>query len=269
MAGQTGEVIKPREAFFVEADIHTHPVFCGDEREAEGIYIHEFGGVANTTYTLMILQEAAEEGSVEQPFDAAVASTVPLLKEKDIDAGVHSDDHAEHGDTLQADKEDGKIGCGYLELRQAISELIGQSIDKIVDILQKQDPTLFGTEHNRERARAFCRAHTRLASRDIFPGGRAVALAALKAGAPHNMVRGSHLGKEGILNKKPGSTLDSTAALRDGKPTYSHDTWAAKGTFDEIHDVYPYDKTDFEIANDIDAVGTMLALGVEEIEVRR
>ncbi len=271
MPEQTTDLLKTREQFFRAADIHTHPQFCGDEREAVGedLYLHIFGGIANTAYTLMVLQEAAKPGSVEQPFDVTVASMVPLLLARDIRAGVHSDDHAEHSIELHTERQEGEIGCGYIKLRQAISELIGKRGDEIIGILRQQDPILYGSEQACERARSFIETHANLAGRAIFPNGRQVALAAIKAGAPYNMVSGDHVGKAGILDKRPGFTLDSTEALRHGLPTYDHDTWAAKATFDEIHDLYPYDEVDYEIANDVDAVGTMLALGVEDIAVRR
>ena len=268
MPGNTSEVLRTREPYFVEADLRKLPVFCGDEREGDGLYIHEFGGIGNTAYNLMVLSEHAQPGSVEEPIDATVVSLVPILRERGINAGVHSDEHAENSATLQTDKEIGKIGCGYLELRQPISKLIIERGREIVSILKEKDPVLYGNQHNRERAFDFCRAHGRMLERPIFAPGRKIALAAVKAGAPHNVVRGDHVGKVGILNKRSG-TLDSTRALRDGLPTYNHDSWAAVDTFDAIKDLYPYDRTDFEIANDVDAVGTMLALGVEDIEVRR
>lgn len=269
MPDRTSELLRTRERYFVEADLKKHKVLCGDERPADDIYIHLFGGVANTAYTLMALQEAQSEGSVSTPLDKAVVDTFNELDQAGIDAGVHSDDHSEHGEAIRTDVKDGDIGCGYLKLRQAISQGIADKEDEIVKILEEQDPELYGMEQNREKARGFARAHGRLATRDIFAPGRQIALAAIEAGAPSNVVRGDHVGKHGILDKRRGYTFDSAAAFDDGKPTYDHDSWAAKDTYVEIKDNYPFDETDYEIANDVDAVGTMLALGVEEIAVRR
>lgn len=269
MPGNTSELLQTREQYFAEADLRQLPILCGDERPSDsGLYIHKFGGVANTAYTLLVLSEASTKGAATTPLDEAVTSLIPILQERDIDAGVHSDDHAEKGLVLQTDKEIGKIGCGYLELRQPISQLIIERGREIVALLKEIDPVLYGSQHNRERAFRFCQAHGRMIERPIYPSGRQIALSAVRAGAPHNIVTGNHVGKAGIINKRSG-TLDSTQAIVDGLPTYSHDSWAAVDTFDTIKDLYAFDRTDYEIANDVDAVGTMLALGVEDIAIRR
>lgn len=269
MPENSSDLLKTREQYFGDADLHKLPIFCGDERPSDsGLYIHQFGGIANPAYTLMVLAEANDPGSAQTPLDRAVTDLIPVLKERSIDAGVHSDDHAEHGDKLQTDKEIGKIGCGYLELRQNISQLIIERGREIVAKLKEIDPVLYGSQHNRDRAFDFCRAHGRMIRQPIYPIGRKVALSAVAAGAPHNIVRGDHLGKAGIINKRSG-TLDSNQAFKDGMPTYDHDSWAALDTYDEIKDLYSFDRTDYEIANDVDAVGTMFALGVEDIAVRR
>lgn len=269
MPVNSSELLRSREQYFAEADLRQLPILCGDERPSDsGLYIHKFGGVANTAYTLLVLSEAGTEGAATTPLDEAVTSLIPILQARDINAGVHSDDHAEKGPVLQTDKEIGKIGCGYLELRQPISQLIIERGREIIDILKQEDPVLYGSPQNRERAFDFCRAHGRLIGRPIFPLGRKVALSAIRAGAPFNMVTGNHVGEDGIINKHSG-TLDSAQSFSDGLPTYSHDSWAAVETFDALKDLYDFDRTDYEIANDVDAVGTMLALGVKRIAVRR
>lgn len=263
------ELLKSREPYFKQAGLKELVHLCGDERAAEDLYIHLFGGVANTTYTTNVLQETSEEGSVTTPLDESVPTTVIELSGIDIKAGVHSDNHAELGNTIDTNETEGKIGCGYLELRQAISLGIGERVEEIVKILSQADPVLYSSEDNRDRAREYCYAHGRLSKRNIFPAGRKIALAALKAGAPSNIVKGDHVGKQGIINKRRNTTLASTEAFHNGLPTYDHDSWAAIDTYREIKGNYGFVESDYEIANDVDAVGTMLALGVEEIAVRR
>ena len=271
------ETLKQREQFFEDGvSILTHEIYCGDERGAENpadlykVYIHDFGGVANLSYNMMVLQESSQPQSVESTFEETTASLVLLLLQAGIKAGVHSDNHQEHGANIDVEKTEGKVGCGYIELRQAISALIFERGDEILAKLSVDYPERYHDETNSALARKLIAAHGRLTQRNqVFTTGRQVALAAISKGAPSMVVGGDHIAKVGIINLRHGTTFMSGKALDAGLAAYNHDRWAAEEAFDKIHDLYPFDKSEFSISEDVDAVGTMLALGVEEICFRQ
>lgn len=264
------DLIADYEQFYGNVDLKTAEIYCGDDRSRD-TDINLFGGAGNVPYTLMVLQEEAQTGSVEQKVDEAVASLVPVLKEKGIRVGVHSDEGHEPTSATEIDPVSNEgLGCKWLEARQAVSEVAASNVDKIITILEREDPGTYANDHTRARVQAICAAHGRLAERNIHVPGRKIAAKAMEKGAPSIVLGGDHYKEsDGFLNKRMGTTFHSEQAAAAGKPAYDHDSWAAKASFDEIHDLYPYDKKDFEIANDIDAVATLLALGVQNIAVRR
>ena len=82
------------------------------------------------------------------------------------------------------------------------------------------------------------------------------------------LVDGSHTGKDGIINRNTFSTLDTGAALHQGLPTYNHDAGFAEQVLEKLQPKFKHDARFAQIAGFIDAIGTMRALGVENIAAR-
>jgi len=274
-AEQTEQQETAREQFYVPVSLQHNKVFCGDERAPIGFdedFIHVFGGALNIPYNFMVLKEAAQPGSVTDSFTDETASLVPVVNEAaEAQFGVHSDTSAEHGDHFHADQQGGKIGCGYGELRAPISAGIAEHRADILAEAKTLRPELFQAEEDTAFGEAVITAHGRLAERQTCfqDGGRAVVLAAIEKGSPVMLVQGAHVGKDGIINLRRNTSLRSGEALAANLAAYNQDSWAVEDAFDKISHLYPYDKRHFQIATLIDTIGTMRALGVENIETRR
>jgi hypothetical protein len=80
------------------------------------------------------------------------------------------------------------------------------------------------------------------------------------------LVHGGHAADEGIINTEQGSTLNSNSAVQEGVPCYDYDIWASA----EMLALMPenLDARQTAIANVIDTIGTLKALGVEHIARR-
>ena len=267
------ELLDSREPFFTKVSLYINTVFCGDERPSSEIledYIHWFGGALNPAYNLDIMQEAQNPGSVKHSFEQRAAEVTSDLMEAGIKVGVHSDTQADPTGKLDTSKEDGSVGCGYAGLRREISTLIVDRAEEILTDAQKMRPELFQSEADTEAAFSVIRAHSALANRpDYLTSGRRVVLAAEKSGAVTMLVVGEHVAEDGIFNLDPNSSLRSGEAFLKGQATYDHDSGSLYQAYDRLSEKYPHDKRLMQIADLIDALGTMRALGVKRIAVRR
>ncbi|HVW23540.1 MAG TPA: hypothetical protein VHB51_03625 [Candidatus Saccharimonadales bacterium] len=263
-----------REQFFEAATLAESRVFCGDDRGREH-FVHMFGGLLNIVYNHLVMLETIEPESVKESFAQATASMVPVIMTKGgaPKAGVHSDEAAEHGMELRVDVEDGPLGCKYADARAAISSLIATDADKVIGMSSRKRPELFSNPEDVAFAKRLAEAHGRLAEREGFiTTGREVALSAVKAGAESSVVPGSHSTDSiGIINLVAGTAPDTGAGMDAGLPFYDEDSWATKQINENLSDLYPFDSRQQEIAETIDTIGTMIALGVDEkdIYVRR
>lgn len=272
---QHPEVLANREQFYEPVDLKTDLTCCGDERPVIGIgesqtLVSIFGGPgANVAWNVMVLQEIAKPDSATTTFADVTSEITKQLVESSIKTTVHSDDHTEHADTIDLSKNpDGDIGCGYLKLRQTISQVIGERGDEIVSILVREKPELYANKQS--LLRKVIEANTALANRnEIFTSGRDVAQKAVDEGAQTIVVTGDHVAKVGILNLEKNASFDTKSAMSADLPAYNHNTWAAIDSYKEVQNEYGFELVDFEASNDVDAVGTMLALGVEEIYIRK
>ncbi len=267
------EIMHEMEQFYVPASLEENDVFCGDEREPAGVtepYIHWFGGILKPVYNLAILKEATQPSSVTDTFEDRVRSTIPVLRDvAKVNPGVHSDDTCEAGDQLDIDKTDGDVGCGYADKRAGISQLIAQTGTDIISDAMTLQPELFESAQDFEHAKMVVRAHASLAEREtFFTSGRKVVLTAVEQGSKSMVVKGAHVGETGVINRDPASTIDSGEAFKAGLPTYNQDAGLLEQVYDRIHHLYPYDKRLVQIAELIDTIGTMRALGVKDIAVR-
>lgn len=269
----TSELLASREPFFTTVDIDTTDINCGDERPGgPEPYIHVFGGALNTPYNFAVLREVLQPGSVKGAFQSEVAGLTPvLLKTAGLRYGVHSDDHNESGATISVQRHEGGVGCGYGGKRQPISLLIAERRDEILQRATGLLPEFFASQDDEQFAAQVFEAHARLSANEAFfaGGGRAAVLAAMERGAHGMIVRGEHLAKDGIINLSPGSTILNSRALAADLPTYDHDAWATETTYDRLAELYPFEKRQLQLAEHLDTIGTMLALGVEDIVVRR
>lgn len=269
------EILASREPFFTgDVSLDTHYVFCGDKRGVIGIedYVHMFGGVLNSSYNLLILHETAQPGSVTKPFDEYAEELVPVMKRLGVNPGIHSDHKTEQGESLLLSKTDGPVGCVYAKERAAISRLIADSPDVIIHEAAALRPELFQDTLAHSVAHAIAAAHGRLADREgVVSNGRSAVLRAAAGGAKGVVVDGETEAKAvGIINLGEGS-MRSQPAMAAGLPAYVQDAWAAAEIFDRAHDLYPQNKEQALIAETIDTIGTLRALGIppEDIAVRR
>ncbi len=267
---QPQTLFTPFDQFFKPVHINSAFVFCGDERQPlyARLFIHIFGGLAFQAYNLAIMNELQTAGSVKTTFEDLVVEQITGLNAAGIRAGVHSDYETEHGKVIDTHELAGGFGCGYIAKRAAISELIANQTERMVAQAMSLRPELFSSSKANQQAAAVFEAQRRLATRPGFlTAGRSIGLKAIQHGAPAMVVSGRHLAKEGIINLVTNTTLDSAAANKAGKPVYNHDQWAVMEMFDRstVH----YDRQVYDMATTIDAIGTLLALGVETIAVRR
>jgi hypothetical protein len=259
------EIVAVREQFYVPASLDEHVIFCGDDREAAeaiGIYIHLFGGALNVAYNLAVMQEALSPDSVKDSFQARAVETVAAMKAAGTRPGVHSDTIAE--------KDAQGIGCGYAGQRGPISGLIFERGEDIITDAKNLRPELFEQPESHSFARAAVDAHGRLATRAGFlTDGRAEVMGSVEEGASLMLVKGEHVAEEGIINLVPETSIDSSAANKAGLAVYDQDSWAAEDINRRLAHLHSYDGAKQAIAELIDTVGTMRALGVKDIAVRR
>jgi hypothetical protein len=267
------EILGAHERFFVSGvSINTHRIFCGDERKPllAGVFIHVFGGAANTAFNTQILAQATKKGSRLATFMQAASETAKALVSHGIAAGVHSDTHSETSNEINPEST-APIGCGYIKLRRAISQTIAANPDAIVRLAESLCPEFFTDPADTTFAHSIVKSHMQLAASDAFftHSSREVATAALREGAPGMLVNGDHTATLGIINLQRGTTIDSGTAFNDNKSIYVHDAWASRAMAEHYDAAQAFTDKEWHIADLIDAIGTMQALGVTEIAVRR
>jgi hypothetical protein len=265
----TNETVATREQLYIPADLRVDAINCGDDRSADrDQYIHIFGGVLFVAYQQAIMQEAQQPGSAEA-LDKLTTQIIPQLQDRGIQGlGVHSDTKAEHGSAFRTGEANGEIGCGYAGKRAAISQLIAENGQAIVEEAAGLFPELFIDESAWTFGMHIAKAHGNLAARQeqAIGDGRHVVLQAVSSGAGIMLVDGAHVANEGIINTRRDSTFDTNAAQDTDLPAYNHDLWASN----ELIEMLPGapDRNQAAIASIIDIIGTMKALGVEHIGVR-
>lgn len=275
------EKLVEHERFFEPVDLRDNLFGCGDERPVlgtEAVLINDFGGpAANVAWAIMVMQESKNPGSMTKSFAEMTADITPVLVNDGIKVTVHSDDHTEHGPKLDTDLDQaGDIGCGYLKLRQQISGVIAEQAEEIVKILTREKPEKYNNPAEIKKLEEYIHANAVLAQRSqIYTTGRDVAKQAVAAGAETIVVTGDHVAKVGYLNSVPKTSFDTKTAMDNGVPAYNHNTWASLECYEIVRNNgselkgLDFSLEDFETANDVDAVGTMLALGVEEVRCRK
>jgi hypothetical protein len=270
----SNEILEDREQFFnPQVSLDTHQVFCADKRGIIGLsdYVHILGGSLNAPYNLLVLKETDRPASVDQPLGDFAGSLVPVMRAKDVVTGVHSDRKTEQGGHIRLDRPEGPVGCVYAQQRGVISRLIRDNILEFIDVASTLRAELFTDPPDRTFARAVGAAHGRLAERQgILPGGRSAVLDAASKGAATGVVDGETNAKTvGIINLAGGS-YRSAKALEAGLPAYVQDTWASEKIFERLKGLYPGSTRHALIAEIIDTIGALRALGVayEDIAVR-
>lgn len=264
--------LRARKKFYQSVSMRRDFWFCGDERESNlARYIRVFGGVANFAYNLDIMREVTEPGSVTGTMAESVSSLSTLLLHYGIHAGVHSDDSAEQGEAFDVNATNNLIGCSYITNRQTISQLITSHGPQLIHEAMMQRPELFTEYGDTVFAKSVIKATERLAARESYFAAppRSIAQAAIEHGAPAMVVKGTHSAKFGIINLVENTSIDSTQASQAGLAACSHDAWATEAAHDKLRQFFPYDKKQLMIAELIDTIGTMTALGVVQIETRR
>lgn len=263
------ETVASREHLFVSADIYNDPINCGDDRKSTiDKFIHMFGGVLFVSYTSAVMQEIEQPGSVENLPDLTQQVTNYLKSNGIKGIGVHSDVSAEHDSNLHTDKPDGPVGCGFAAKRGVISQLISENRDEIIEQASQLIPELFIEESAYSYAHQAADAHHRLSERaeKAIGDGRKLVLSACESGAETAVVTGEHVATDGIINTRHDTTFDTNTATAEGLPAYNHNLWASNALI-EMLPSQP-DRTQAAIASLIDIIGTMRALGVQNIAVR-
>lgn len=272
-SNQKRELLQKFERFVVAGiSIFKHKVFCGDEREplTNEMYLHVFGGAANTAYNTEVLARAKTKGFRAKTYAKAVSAAAKAFKAVSIAAGIHSDTHSEKGAALDPEGE-GEIGCGYVKLRRAISRKIADDPAAVVAEAESLRPELFTDPSDTSFGHMIAQSHASLADDDEFfsENSRKVAAAAMEEGAPSMLVAGNHTAREGIINLIAGTTFDSASVNKSGMSSYWHDAWGSSQMAAAYDNAKEFTHKEWEIADTIDAIGTMWALGVETIAVRR
>ena len=267
-------LLASREIFYGNTPLKETLIACGDERASDyGLYISLFGGgTANTAYNYTIMAEVKTPGSSEGKTFAGdvVAVAKPVKEVVGVKSSVHSTEEIEGGNKINPAENAQDVDCGYLKKRAIISALIAEKADKIIADAKALRPELFSDERANDFASEVTAAHGRMAKNSAyFTTGRDVANAAIAAGEESMVVRGEHVGREGIINLVEDTSINGTDALAAGLATYEHDAWAGQEIRSSLSELYPYDSREMAIADLIDAIGTMRALGVETIAVRR
>jgi hypothetical protein len=264
------ETIGSRETYYIPVSLFRDPLFCGDDRGLLEAYIQLFGGIINVAYNHAILEDTNQPGSVRDSLEDRVGTLTAQVLEKGMHPGVHSDAKTEQGDTLRHSIEEGDVGCAYALLRAPISVSIAHLGEGLVEETSLLMPELFQKPEDYEHGIAVTKAHGRLAKLTSFQApGRKLVLTAISNGAKAVVLGGEHVASDGILNTVRNTTFDSKSAERDGLPAYNHDIWAASAIAEELGTTDPSELHRLQIANAIDARGTLHALGVEAIAVRR
>ncbi len=275
------ELLDTREAFYAPTGpLESAAVNCGDERpvaeqtetdersdaQANTPYVHVFGGGLFPAYNTMVL--AVIDNTSVPTFAEAAQNALGTLQAQGITGlGVHSDTHAEHDTNLHTDHVDGPVGCGYAQKRAAISELIYENGDAILDDIRQLRPDLLADEANLAFAQNVLAAHGLLAQdTQRLSSGRAVVLAAVHSGAHSMVVDKDHIAHDGIINAIPNTSIGSGEAYEEGMPTYDHDIWASTQLLQSMYPNRPL--AELEITSLIDIIGTMRALGVTTIAYR-
>jgi hypothetical protein len=262
------ELVTKREHLFVPVDLKIDGYNCLDDQESDwDRYAHIGGGAASLGFTRMVIAHIRRPGSAGG-FADTTADTIDVLAANGYQhQGIHSSVNAEDGDRVQFDKLEGGIGCGYMQLRREISQGISQNGREYVDEATRLFPELFDNEADNAYAWQVVGAHEWFSAEPsrIDPGRR-VFMTASEHGAEAMLVRGGHAASEGIINTEPGSTLNSNAAVTEGLPCYDFDVWAPA----EMLALMPenLDARQAAIANIIDTIGTLKALGVTHIARR-
>jgi hypothetical protein len=278
------EILTSREPYYIDGlSLDTHDIFCFDERgvadadtvtgDIEAVtpqeYIHAAGGGLGIVYNHAVVQEADDPFSVKGSFADHAGIIIPALIRAKVRPGVHSDVTAEGGNVVRPTAK-GDVGCGYAGLRPVISRYIAENGIALIRDAASLRPELFEGPEDHNFAHAAVAANERLLERPGFiTDGRSVVMAAAGKGSKIMLVEGRHTGRKGIINLVPGTSFDSDAANRDGLEAYNQDSWAIEDAASRIRHEYPHDKRHMQIAELIDALGTMRALDVEDVAVRR
>jgi curved DNA-binding protein CbpA len=273
---EASDILRDLEPFFQTAQLGEVLTGCGDDRPIVSAELHigAFGGLAaNIANTNMVLQEANEPGSVKTTFADATEAMVAPLEQQGISVTVHSDQKTEQGNEFDPTEDNSNdVGCAYLKLRQVISKSAAENGGKAIEILVRERPNSYDNDAGQARLRKMVEANIRLGERDeLYTSGREVAEKAVEKGASPIVVEGDHEKKaHGIINEKPSTALKTKSARDNGLPAYSHNSWAALEAFEKIESDSSYNIEDFLAANRLDAVLTLLALGVpaEDIKIR-
>ena len=259
---------------FVPVDLTRSLIVCGDDREIAypNECIHIFGGALYTPYLLSVLIASSDPNSTPPNFIDNVNSLIPLMLSRNFDLSVHSDDKNENGlhDIDVSNPELIDVGCGFAQKRQMISSFIGQNQNQILSIAQNLRPELFGSEQELSDASAIIKAHQTMA-KSLNTSGRELVKKSLELGAYGVVVLGPHKSNRGVYNLRRNTSLDTNLANQNQNPAYIQDAWAVIDIVKGLSDIIPLDIKKVEIADLIDSIGIMLALGVDpdEIEVRR
>ncbi len=263
---------------FVNVDIRSSLISCGDDREIDysNPFIHIFGGALYAPYLSMVLTVANNPETTPPNFIETVNSLVPyMVSSLNLKLGVHSDSNNEHNNhTINInDPSIESVGCAFAQKRQAISFFISENSNLVLGIAKKLREELFQEEQDIEIAKSIFMAHKlvsgSLASQKV--SGRDLVRKALELGVNQSIVLGEHLAQRGIINLKSNTSLDTNQANQNNNPSYEHDSWAVLEIFKALRDIMPFDTKKLEMADLIDVIGIMLALGVKEdrIEIRR
>lgn len=269
---EVNEIVRSREQFFKPASLADSSIFCGDERRAliNYVYLHVFGGVTNAAYNREILARVTGQDDLAQTFQAATADMAAEFQQLSIKAGVHSDTHSEKTSAIALDGDD-PLGCGYIKLRQIISRQIAADPAKIVAEAERLRPELFKDPADTAFAHDVVKGHGLLAQNEAFfaDGSRPVAKAAITEGVPTMLVDGDHVAEAGIINLRADTTIDSNEAYENNLPAYVHDAWVGEAVAPRLSKTKQYGQQQWQIAELIDTIGVMWALGVTEIAIRR
>lgn len=264
------QLIQKLSPYIATISLDRHAVFCGDDRSSDlDLYIHWFGGIINPIFNDAVLSENDQPGSVNDTLKQLVRIKVPEYRDvAKVKGGIHSDEQTEGSKDIRTDILEGPIGCGYLFKRSAISGLLYTQREPIVTDLQRLLPEYFENDQDIEYAYDITKAHNRLAQRIGFMSpGREIGLEAIRQGALTMNVREGHASKQGVLNTDASVSLQTSKALAAGLATYWHDLGSVEQAQARISHNFTHKQ--HLIANALDAVATMRALGVEYIEVNR
>ncbi len=259
---------------FVPVDLTSSLITCGDDLELTypNECIHIFGGALYTPYLVSVLITSSDPSLTPSNFMDNVDSLIPLMLSRNYEISVHSDDKNENGhhDIDINDQSIVNVGCGFAQKRQIISNSIGQNRDQILSIAQNLRPELFDSEQELNDANAIIKAHEAMA-RSLTVSGRELVKKSLELGTSGVVVLGSHKSKSGVYNLIRNTSLDTNLANQNQNPAYIQDGWAVIDIMKSLSDIIPLDIKKVEIADLIDSIGIMLALGVDadKIEVRR